>query len=62
VCATKSFMLFLSLPFDKTPLFPIPHQHCSRHVASGYRAGFSRRKITLRTRGETFVQIPPDFD
>ena len=27
----------------------------SRHVASGYRAGFSRRKITLRRRGETFV-------
>jgi len=58
----KELHALLSLPCDRTPLFPIPHQHCSRHVASGYRAGFSRRKITLRMRGETFVQIPPDFD
>jgi hypothetical protein len=41
-------------PIDHRSFNPIDIS--SRYVASGYRAGFFRAAITVRTREKTFVQ------
>jgi len=39
-----------------------PINICSRHVASGYRAGFSRRKSPCGCAGRRSSKIPPDLN